>query len=409
MSHILKNIRTLYICPAAGAADDVGAVDRAAIAWDERVIRWAGREADLPGEYANLPREAIHDAEGTIVVPGLIDCHTHAAFAGWRAEEFQSRCCGDDYRTIARRGGGIAATVRATRKATEEELLERTRGFLRQMLSLGVTTIEAKSGYGLTVADELKLLRVYRRLNEDGPQRIVSTLLAAHVVPEEYRDRPAEYVRLVCDELIPLVARGRLAAFCDVFVEETTFSPDAAREILRSALAHGLKPKLHVDQLSDGGGARLAAEVAAVSADHLEFANAEGIAAMARAGVVAVVLPLASLYFRTRPADARRLLAAGLTVAVATDFNPGSAPTFHLALAMMLSCTLNGLSPAEALRGATMGAARAIGLADVIGSLEPGKQADFALLDAPSVVDWLYHFTPNACRRVFLGGRPPRQ
>jgi imidazolonepropionase len=406
MTEILKNIRTLYACPAAGAADDPGAIDRAAIAWDDGLIRWLGRQSDLPREYARLPAEAVYDAAEAIVVPGLIDCHTHLAFAGWRAEEFEARCRGDDYRAIARRGGGIAATVRATREATEDELLARARGFLQEMLALGVTTVEAKSGYGLTVADELKLLRVYRRLNDEGPQRIVPTLLAAHVVPAEYRAEPARYVRLVCEELIPRVARQRLAEFCDVFVEETAFSPDAARDILQSARAQGLRPKLHVDQLGDGGGARLAAEVAAVSADHLEFAGAEGLAAMARAGVVAVVLPLASLYLGQKPVDGRRLIASGVTVAVATDFNPGSAPSFHLPLAMTLACARSGLMPAEALRAATIGAARAIGRAEVVGSLEPGKQADLALLDAPSAVDWLYHFTPNACRGVFIRGRP---
>ena len=213
MTHILKNIRTLYTCPAGGAADDVGAIDRAAIAWSDGLIRWVGRQADLPGEFARLPAEATHDAEEAIVIPGLIDCHTHLAFGGWRAEEFEARCRGDDYRTIARRGGGIAATVRATREATEAELVAKTRGFLREMLLLGVTTVEAKSGYGLTVADELKLLKVYRRLNDEGPQRIVPTLLAAHVVPEEYRDRPGEYVQLVCEEAGPVgcpTAAGRV-------------------------------------------------------------------------------------------------------------------------------------------------------------------------------------------------------
>ena len=405
MVEVLRNISTLYSCPAGGAADNAGAIKRAAIAWSDGVIRWVGTEADLPGEFSRPPREASHDAQGAIVIPGLVDCHTHLAFGGWRAEEFEARCGGDNYRAIARRGGGIAATVRATRAASEEELLAKTRRFLQDMLRLGVTTVEAKSGYGLTVADELKLLRVYRRLNDEGPMRIVPTLLAAHVVPEEYRDRPGEYVRLICDELIPLVAAGRLAEFCDVFVEETAFSPDAARQIVGAAFAHGLRPKLHVDQLGDGGGAALAAQLAAVSADHLEFANAEGIAALARAGVVAVVLPLASLYLRKQPADGRRLVAAGVTVAVATDFNPGTAPSYHLPLAITLACAQSGLTPAEGLRAATINAAHAIGRADRLGSLEPGKQADFALFDAPNTAQWLYHFTPNACHEVFVAGQ----
>ena len=229
MVQLLKNIRTLYTCPAAGPADEAGAIDRAAIAWSDGIIRWVGKESDLPSEYARLPQYLTHDAGEAIVIPGLIDCHTHLAFGGWRADEFEARCRGDDYRAIARRGGGIAATVRVTRAATEDELLATARGFRREMLRLGITTIEAKSGYGLTVADEMKLLGVYRRLNEEGPPRIVPTLLAAHVVPAEYRDRPADYVRIVCEQLIPLVAAKRLADFCDVFVDETAFSPDAAR------------------------------------------------------------------------------------------------------------------------------------------------------------------------------------
>ena len=351
MVQVLKNIRTLYTCPAGGAADDVGPIERAAIAWSNGAIRWVGRQADLPAEYAGLPREAVHDAAEAIVIPGLIDCHTHLAFGGWRAEEFEARCRGDDYRAIARRGGGIAATVRATREASEEELLAKARGLLREMLRLGVTTIEAKSGYGLTVAKELKLLRVYRGLNELGPQRIVPTLLAAHVVPDEYRDRPAEYVRLICEELLPLVARPaagqvlrRVRRGDRLFAGRRAADP-AGRRGPRTAAQAARRPARRRRRRPPGGraGGRLGRP--------LGVRQRRGHHGMARAGVVAVVLPLASLYLRQRPVDARKLVAAGVTVAVATNFNPGSAPSFHLPLAMTLACTQSGLTPGRGLAG----------------------------------------------------------
>jgi imidazolonepropionase len=272
------------------------------------------------------------------------------------------------------------------------------------MLRFGVTTVECKSGYGLTLDDELKLLRVYQQLKREFAGTLVSTFLGAHVVPPEFREKRSEYVRLVCEQMIPAVAAEKLAAFCDVFVEQGAFTPDEARTFFAAAKAHGLRPKLHADQLADGGGARLAAEVGAISADHLEFASDDGLKAMAHAGVFAVLLPLATLYLRQPPLDARRCFSAGVPVAVATDFNPGSAPSYHLPLAMTLACTMNHLTPALALRGATITAAKAIGLDREVGSLEPGKRADFILVDADSVEHWLYHFRPNAVTAVYVGG-----
>ena len=272
------------------------------------------------------------------------------------------------------------------------------------MRELGITTVECKSGYGLDRETELRLLRVYRRLAASQPTRLVSTYLGAHVVPAEHRERRADYLRLVIEEMIPLVAREQLAECCDVFVERSAFSVDEARAILRAGLAAGLRPKLHADQLSDGGGALLAAEVGALSADHLEHSSEAGIAAMAAAGVVAVTLPLASLYLNQPPVPARRFIEAGVAVAVATDFNPGSAPSFHLPFALTLACTLQRMTPAEALKGATIYAARAIGREAEIGSLEPGKCADFALFDVPDPTQWLYHLQANACVRTVIGG-----
>ncbi|MDQ3136929.1 MAG: imidazolonepropionase [Gemmatimonadota bacterium] len=397
----LENIAQLATCRAEGAQGDIHAIADAALVWEGETIRWVGPRSALPAEYAGSER---FDAGGGLVIPGLVDCHTHLAFGGWRADEFEQRILGRSYQEIAAAGGGIARTMRLTREASEPELVERASGFLREMLSLGVTTVECKSGYGLDREHELRLLRVYRTLAGIQTVRIVPTFLGAHVVPPEFRDDRAGYLSLLIDDLIPCIARERLAAFCDVFVERSAFTVDEARRLLRAAQAAGLGAKLHADQLSQGGGAELAAEVGAVSADHLECASEAGISAMARADVVAVSLPLASLYLGQPPVPARRWIEAGVAVAVATDFNPGSAPSYHLPFALTLACTLQRMTPAEALKGATIIAAQALGLAGRIGSLEPGKAADFVLLDAPDVTHWIYHFRPNACRSVVVGG-----
>jgi imidazolonepropionase len=398
---VLRNIGQLATCRADGAQGDIHPISRAAMAWEDGRILWVGPEADLPARFA--VGESL-DAAGGLVVPGLVDCHTHLAFAGWRADEFERRIRGETYLQIANSGGGIASTVRATRAASQDALLARASGVLDQMLSLGVTTVECKSGYGLDEEAELKLLRVYQRLGEDGPMRLVPTLLAAHSVPSEYRERREAYLALVIDRIIPAAAREQLARCCDVFVEQTAFTVDEARRVLLAGRAAGLAPKLHADQLTSGGGAELAAEVAALSADHLEGVSDPGIRALAGAGVVAVSLPIATLYLGQRPMPARRLIEAGVRVAVATDFNPGSAPSWHLPLALTLACTLQRMTPAEALKGATIHAARAVGLEAEIGSLEAGKAADFAIIDAPDVNQWLYHFRPNACVETVIAG-----
>ena len=398
--NLLENIAQLATCRAEGAQGEIHPIADAALAWDGDTIRWVGPRAEVPAEFRGADR---FDAGGGLVIPGLVDCHTHLAFGGWRAEEFEQRLLGRSYLEIAADGGGIARTMRLTRTASDEELSRRAEGFLRQMLALGVTTVECKSGYGLDRANELRLLRIYRALAGIQPVRLVPTFLGAHVVPPEFRDDRAGYLALLMDDLLPAIARERLADFCDVFVERSAFSVEEARRLLTAARAAGLGAKLHADQLSAGGGAELAAEVMAVSADHLECASAAGIAAMARAGVVAVSLPLASLYLGQSPAPARRWIEAGAAVAVATDFNPGSAPSYHLPFALTLACALQRMTPAEALKGATIIAARAVGLEARVGSLEPGKADDFAVIDAPDVVHWLYHLRPNACRATVAG------
>ncbi len=398
---VLHNIGWLATC-RDGPQEAIYPIEKAALVWKEDTIEWVGPADALPDAYYD---DEWLDAEGMMVVPGLVDCHTHLAFAGWRADEFALRCKGVSYLEIARQGGGILRTVQDTRKATEEELLHRCKGFLREMALLGITTVEAKSGYGLTVEDELKLLRVYQQLNTQQPVAIVPTFLGAHTFPPEYQQDREGYMQLILKEMLPRVAFEELAEFCDVFVEETAFTVEEARRILAKARSLGLKAKIHADQLHDGGGALLAAEMGAVSADHLEYTGEAGIRAMARAGVVAVSLPLASLYLRQRPMAARRFIDAGVPVAVATDFNPGSAPSYHLPLAMTLACVLNMMAPAEVLKGVTYIAAKAICREHEIGSLEPGKRANFILVDAPDVNHWLYFYRPDAVRATFIRGR----
>ena len=394
---ILENIGVLARCHETGGQGEIHVVRDAVLAWEEGTIRYAGPAADFSGSGERI------DAEGRLVVPGLVDCHTHLAFGGWRADEFGMRARGASYLDILKAGGGIRSTMRHTREATEDALLERSQRFLREMARLGVTTVEAKSGYGLSLEAESKQLSVYRRLAGRAAQEVVPTFLGAHVVPPEFGDA-ASYVDFLAAEVLPVTE----AEFCDVFVEDGAFSAEDARRLFAAAASRGMRPKLHVDQLGDGGGGLLAAEVGAISADHLEYTNPEGRQAMAEAGVVAVTLPIASLYLRQPPMDARAFIADGCRVAVATDFNPGSAPSYHLPWAMTLACTMNRLTPAEALKGATLYAAAAVGRDADRGSLEAGKRADFVVVDADSVDQWLYHFVPNAAVATFIAGHPVR-
>ena len=398
---VLTDIGRLYTCPPDGAPDDAGAVQSAALVWREGTVEWVGRALDLPSRYADLPRQS---AGGAMVLPGLVDCHTHLAFGGNRADEFVQKLCGTSYLDIARAGGGIRSTVRATRAASLDELAERAGARLDQMLTRGVTTVEAKSGYGLAVEAEVKQLRVYRRLAESHPHRIVPTVLAAHALPPEYADKREKYLDLVCGEILPVVARQGLARFSDAFVEAGAFTQDEARRVFGVSRELGLTPRLHADQLSDTGGGGLAAEVGASSADHLEYVSEQSIRAMARAGTVAVSLPLATLVLDTPPLPARALRQSGVPIAVATDFNPGSAPVCDLPLAMWTACVRQRMTPAEALRGATTVAARALRLHGSVGSLLPGFAADIAVVEAPSIEAWMYDFHSDAVSQTVISG-----
>lgn len=396
---VLSNISQLARCPMAGGQAEISAISDAALVWEDDTILWTGAQASIPEEYQSVEQL---DCSGCLVIPGLVDCHTHLAFGGWRGDEFEMRIQGRSYLDIANAGGGIASTVVATRAASKEELVEKGLAALAEMAHLGVTTVECKSGYGLDEANEIKLLEVYAELAVRQPLRIVPTFLGAHIVPaDSTRDA---YVHLLTEELIPRVSREGLATFCDVFVEDSAFSIDEARRILTAAAEHGLGLKVHADQLSDTSGGQLAGDMKAVSAEHLEYASAKSIKAMVEGGTVAVSLPIANLYLGQQPFPARAFIDAGVPVAVATDFNPGSAPSYHLPFALTLACLMQKMTPAEALKGATVIAARALGMEDTVGSLEPGMKADFAVIDAPDVNHWLYHLRANACVLTVVDG-----
>jgi imidazolonepropionase len=398
---VLNNISQLATCPPDRPQQDAGLVGNAALVWIDGLVRWVGSFADMPAEYQD---ESVIDCGRRLIVPGLVDCHTHLCFGGWRSDEFEQRLRGASYQEIARAGGGIASTVAATRAASPDELQHKAESILDEMLDLGITTVECKSGYGLDEANELKQLEVYRRINESHVLDLVPTFLGAHIIPPEYRQHRDRYIRLLCDVLIPRVAGQGLARFCDAFVETGAYSIEEARLILSVAASHGLGLKIHADQLSNSGGAELAAELAAVSAEHLEYISDAGVEAMAVSGTVAVSLPLASLYLGEPYMPARKMIDRGVPVAVATDFNPGSSPSYHLPLAMTLACVHQGMTPQETLKGATSVAAKAVSLGKRIGTVLPGYAADLAVIDSPSLNHWLYHFRPNACIAVLKNG-----
>ena len=356
------------------------------------------------GEPPQAPGAARLDAGGRLVTPGLVDAHTHLIFGGWRQHELGLKLRGTPYLEILAQGGGILSTVRATRSASQAELEAKGRRALDEMLRLGTTTCEAKSGYGLDTETELKQLRAIRALNGSHPVDLVPTFLGAHAVPEEYREDRAGYVRLVCEEMIPAATGEGLAKFCDVFCETGVFSAGETRTILEAGLRHGLRPKIHADEIDAIGGSQLAREVGAVSCEHLIVCPPEGIPAMAAAGTVACLLPATSFYLGAAYAPARAMVDAGVPVALATDFNPGSCPCLNMQLVMGLGCLKYRLTPEEVLTAVTLNGAAAADLADAAGSLEPGKLGDLVIWEAEDLDYLCYRLGSNLARTVVKRG-----
>lgn len=347
----------------------------------------------------------VLDAEGNLVTPGLVDAHTHLIFGGWREHELALKLHGVPYLEILARGGGILSTVKMTRAASEEELVEKAGKALSAMLALGTTTCEAKSGYGLNWETEKKQLLAIRKLNETQPVELSPTFLGAHALPEEYKENRQEYVRLLCEEMIPQVAEEKLAKFCDVFCETGVFTAEETEQILLAGQRHGLTSKVHADEIDPIGGSQLAGKIHAISAEHLICTPDEGIASMAAGGTVAVLLPATSFYLDKTFARAKDMMAAGVPVAVATDFNPGSCPNLSLQMAMNLACYKYRMTPEEVLTAVTLNAAAAIDRAEEIGSLEVGKQGDLLIWDAPNLDFVFYRFGNNLVKQVVKKGQ----
>ncbi len=369
-------------------------------------IEFIGPPAERARRYGELPDATRLDGRGRTLIPGFVDPHTHLPWAGSRENEFALRLEGRSYQEIAAQGGGILASVQATRAADEETLARNTRRRMDQLLAWGTTTAEAKSGYGLSLEDELKQLRAIRDATAHHPVELLPTLLAAHEVPPEYRQRRHAYVELICREIVPAVARAGLARFCDVFCESGVFSPEESRQVLHAGARHGLKPRLHADEFADSGGAQLAAELGAMSADHLMAVSDAGIEALALARIPAVLLPGTSFFLmKSQYAPARRLIEAGVPVALGTDCNPGSSHTESMPMIVLLAVLQLRLTVGEALTAATLNAACTLGLGEEIGSVEVGKRADLVLLDAPNVLHLVYHYGINPVAAVVKNGR----
>jgi imidazolonepropionase len=371
---------------------------------DEGRIVAVGASAEV--EKQNAADLEIIDATGKVVLPGFVDAHTHPVFGGDRVDEFEQRSQGATYEEIAASGGGIRSTVRKTRAATEDELFRQALKHAQWFLQNGTTTVEAKSGYGLSLDDELKLLRVIRRLNAESPIEFIPTFLGAHAVPEEFRNAREQYVALVIHEMLPAVADGQFAEHCDIFCERGYFEIPDAEKILGAAREYGLRLRMHVDQLTDSGGAFLAARLRAETADHLEQTNSAGITAMAEAKVQPVLLP-GSVYSlgKERYPRAREMIDAGLAVVLATDFNPGSSPTPSMPIVFSLACTQMKMSPSESLSAATINAAYSLNRGDKIGSLEVGKRANFCLFNCKDYREIAYYFGTSLTDSVYIGGK----
>ena len=391
--------------PRVGAElRELGLVENAALLVEDGRIISAGPSSQLRSQ---IPATAtVIDAEGRCVTPGFVDAHTHLVFAGNRAAEFEQRIAGATYQQIAASGGGILSTVALTRAATEDELLAATRQHRDWMLRSGTTTIEAKSGYGLERATELRMLRVMARLNAEGPARIVSTLLAAHMIPPEFEVRREEYIRWIEEELIPEVSAAKLAACCDAFCDDHALTVNEARRVLTAARRHGLRLRIHAEQFRPGTGAALAAELGTATADHLEAVTGETLALLREAAVQPVLLPGSVFALRREQyPPALKMIELGLAVVLATDFNPGSSPVASMPFILSLACLQMRLTPAEALMAATLNAAWSLALGDRLGSLEAGKDADYLIHEFNDYREIVYFIAAPLRPRVFVAGK----
>jgi imidazolonepropionase len=377
-------------------------INNGAVVADREQITWVGPMAELPP--LDLSATVI-DASGKAVVPGFIDSHTHLIFAGSRENEFEQRLRGASYQRIAAKGGGILSTVRRVRESSRTELKELARDRLRRLLDFGVTTVEVKSGYGLSPDDEIKCLEVIADLNSEDPWELVPTFLGAHALPPEFSNDREGYVKLLVNEMLPEVARSRLAKFCDVFCDVGAFTLGESEAILRKAQQLGFGLKLHADELTPLGGAELAARLGAVSADHLLCITEKGIDALAHSQTVATLLPGTAFFLGLSYAPARKLIDRGVRVALASDCNPGTCPTENVPLIGSMACTQMKMLPAEVLSALTQNAASAIGCADRVGSIAAGKQADLVICDVPDYRQVFYHFGVNHAWRVIKRGR----
>lgn len=406
MPTLIYNIGTLQTplgsFPHAGAAQGENRkYHNAAVLCEGSIIRAVYENGTLPEVGADT--QTI-DAQGRLVTPGLIDAHTHLVFGGWRQNEIPLKLKGAGYLDILRAGGGILSTVRATRKASEEELFEKSRAFLDELMAQGVTTAELKSGYGLDKETELKQLRVIKRLNEAHPMDAVATYLGAHAIPEEYALRSGEYIDFIISDMLPEIKRQGLAEFCDVFLETGVFGVEESRRLLTAAREMGFGLKIHADEIDELGGSQLAGELCAVSAEHLIATGERGMEALARGGVTAVLLPCTSLYLNKSFARARDMIARGIPVAVATDFNPGSCPSLNIGLCMTMAYLKYRMTPEEILSSVTINAACAVNRGGSIGTIEPGKKADMVIWNAEDMEMLCYRMGSNLAGTVIKHG-----
>ena len=409
MNLALINIKQLVTVGSNGVQvktgkemQNLGIIENAAVLIENEKITWYGKMEEL--SMASIKEADVLDCLDKVVMPGFVDPHTHLVFAGSRENEFAMRSAGLSYQEIALRGGGIISTVQQVRNSTKKDLKKNARKYLNAFLRNGTTTVEIKSGYGLDMDNEIKMLEAINELKDEEVLTIVPTFLGAHAVPPEFFGQKKEYIREITERMIPYIAKKKLAVFCDAFCEKGYFDQEDCREIFSKGTSVGLPPKVHADELTSGGGAELAAEVRAASADHLEHISDVGIKAIAHSGVVAVLLPGVSFFLHHQHAPARKLIDAGVPVAIATDFNPGSCMSYSMPMMMTIACAQMKMSPEEAITASTLNAAAAVNLSSEIGSIEIGKKADLIVLDIPNYKFLPYHFGENHVEKVVKNG-----